>query len=101
MLEITTLICRVPTRMPKSTCGRSFSFALPAVHCRTGYVGRDGGAVLCCAVPHRVSPEERQEQTACYSTTQARPTHPGIGGWSSNGSTPPPPLLDLKAAVKW
>lgn len=23
-------------------CGRSFSFALPAVHCRTRYVGRDG-----------------------------------------------------------
>lgn len=32
---------------------------------------------------------------------QGRPTHPGIGGWLSNGSTPPPPLLDLKAAVKW
>lgn len=28
------------------------------------------------AVPHRVSPEERQEQTACYSTTQRSPNSP-------------------------
>jgi hypothetical protein len=33
------------------------------------------------AVPHRVSPEERQEQTACYPTTQGHSTHPSIGGW--------------------
>lgn len=55
MLEITTLICRVPTRMPKSTCGRSFSFALPAVHCRTGYVGRDGGCCTSQGVTRRMS----------------------------------------------
>lgn len=64
MLQINHVNLPRPHENMQVHIGLSFSFGLPAVHCRTRYVGRYGGAV-----PHRVSPEQRQEQTACYSTT--------------------------------
>lgn len=92
MLEINHVNLPRPHENMQVHIGLSFSFALPAVHCRTRYVGRYGGAV-----PHRVSPEQRQGQTAYYSTTNS-PWYRWLGIQSINPSSP---ALDKKAAVKW
>lgn len=44
-------------------CGRSFSFALPAVHCRARYVGREMGVLyLTGCHPNNVRNKRRATQ---------------------------------------